>query len=85
MRRVASFRDNHPRLTPDWKQSGFCINLNVAVGNNSGAIFDVRPYLGVNVVISVGGVEASQSVAGDGFGQLTRQRPIGPVEGSAVT
>jgi hypothetical protein len=27
MRRVASFRDNHPRLTPDWEQSGFCINL----------------------------------------------------------
>jgi hypothetical protein len=40
------------------------------VGNNSGAVFDVRPYLGLNVVIPIEGVEARQSVAGDGFGQL---------------
>jgi hypothetical protein len=33
----------------------------VAVGNNGGAVFDVRPYLGVNVVVSIGGVEAGQS------------------------
>jgi len=35
----------------------------------------VRPYLGVSGMITKNGVEARQSVAGDGFGQLTRQRP----------
>jgi hypothetical protein len=49
----------------------------VAVGNNSGGVFDVRPYR--NVVIPIGGVEARQSVAGDGFDQLLAEPSDGAV------